>query len=61
MKKIVIYRDETVNEKKVRTTLRSIAPGPDFIGFTKNGNVIAGEVKKLCGYLEPSYTGFSVS
>lgn len=66
MKKIVIFRDEFVEQsngkhKRVRHVLRAIRPDTNFVGFTKNGQPIDGEVKKLAKYLEPKFTGYYVA
>lgn len=57
MKKIVIFKDEMIGNKKVRTTLRSITPGFEWQGYTKTGQVIDSEMKKLAKALEPGMTG----
>lgn len=58
MKKIVIFKDELIEGKRVRTTLRSIAPSDKFQGWYPNGTANEPEVKKLVNYLEPSNTGW---
>jgi hypothetical protein len=66
MKKIVIFED-VIKElpsgtvSKNRVVLRSITPNASFCGFTKNGAVIDSEVRKLCSYLEPKFTGYYIS
>lgn len=66
MKKIVIFRDEYVDQqnskpKRVRTVLRTIRPDASFVGFTKSGQAIDGEIKTLAKYLEPKFTGYYIS
>jgi hypothetical protein len=66
MKKIVIFQDVFTpmpngRQQRERIVLRAITPGPNFVGFTKTGSVIDGEVKKLCSYLEPKFTGYYAS
>jgi hypothetical protein len=63
MKKLVIYKD-VFNEgkKKVeRRVLRSITPGPTFVGYGKNGTINSNEFKKLAQALEPGMTGHYVA
>ena len=66
MKKIVIFKDVVTflangRQTKTRVVLRAITPGPTFCGFTKNGALIDAEVRKLCSYLEPKFTGYYAS
>jgi hypothetical protein len=63
MKKIVIFKDVVTvlsngRQKRDRVVLRAITPSTSFCGFTKNGAVIDAEIRKLCSYLEPKFTGY---
>ena len=58
MKKIVIYRDEIVNNKNVRTVLRAIRPMETSVCYGKNNQVNDREVKELAKYLEPTSNGY---
>ena len=63
MKKIVIFKDVATSSDngKVnysRVVLRSVTPGHAFVGYAKNGSFIDHEVRKLCQYLEPSFSGY---
>jgi hypothetical protein len=59
MRKIVIFRDQEDSDgKKTRHTLRAIQPSLAWQGYSKNGNIIDKEVKDLCRYLEPRFTGY---
>ena len=66
MKKIVIFQDvvsysESGKISRERVTLRTVTPGPTFVGYTKKGALIDAEVRKLCQYLEPRFTGYQAS
>ena len=58
MKKIVIYRDEIVNNKNVRTVLRAIRPMETSVCYGKHNQVNDREVKELAKYLEPTSNGY---
>ena len=69
MKKIVIYKDEWIDnpafpdgrQSRVRTTLRAITPSGLFQGYYANGTLNDSEVRNLARYLEPSFTGYSIA
>jgi hypothetical protein len=58
MRRIVIYKDEVVGDKKQRVTLRAIMPTFEWKGYTTTGKVIDSEAKNLAKALEPSMTGY---
>ena len=66
MKKIVIFQDvftplDNGKFKREKVVLRSVTPGPTFVGYTKKGALIDAEVRKLCQYLEPRFSGYYAS